>query len=240
MNEYRIEGIKCESCVAKISAALREAGFEDAEVTRSPPLVRLVSRSATKDELEEVIVKAGDFRVAPTLEASANTTQVAQANAPDENLTPLFVILAYLLGGVLLRAFIAKDYSLESLMSNFMGAFFVVFSLFKALNLSGFADAYATYDIVASKSRNYGLLYPFIELALGIAYFVNFQPLLTNAATLTIMTIGSVGVLQALKSKRKLQCACLGTALKLPMTKVTLLEDVVMGLMAAIMLVRHI
>jgi hypothetical protein len=45
-----------------------------------------------------------------------------------------------------------------------------------------------------------------------------------------------MGVAQALREKRTIQCACLGTALKLPMTKVTLAEDVVMGLMALVML----
>jgi copper chaperone CopZ len=240
MNGYRIEGMKCESCVAKISSALREAGFADAEVTRNPPLVRFVSRSATKDELQKIIEKAGDFRVAPTLEAPANSHHAPQAIAPDENLTPLFVILAYLLGGVLLRAFIAVDYSFASLMNNFMGGFFVVFSLFKLLNLSGFAEAYATYDIVASRSRAYAVSYPFIELLLGLAYFTGWAPLATNIVTLILMSVGSVGVLKALKSKRAFQCACLGTALKLPMTKVTLIEDVTMGLMALLMIIHQL
>ncbi len=43
---------------------------------------------------------------------------------------------------------------------------------------------------------------------------------------------------QALLQKRTIQCACLGTALKLPMTKVTLGEDLLMGLMALGMLAK--
>ena len=50
------------------------------------------------------------------------------------------------------------------------------------------------------------------------------------------MAIGSIGVFQALREKKTIQCACLGTALKLPMTKVTLIEDVGMGVMALLML----
>ena len=34
-------------------------------------------------------------------------------------------------------------------MGHFMGGFFLVFSFFKLLNLSGFADAYRTYDVLA-------------------------------------------------------------------------------------------
>jgi hypothetical protein len=38
--------------------------------------------------------------------------------------------------------------------------------------------------------------------------------------------------------KSELQCACLGTALKLPMTKATLIENLIMILMAAWMLLH--
>jgi hypothetical protein len=139
---------------------------------------------------------------------------------------------------VLLRAYLSSDWSLLTLMNNFMGAFFVLFSLFKLLHLSGFAEAYATYDVIAARSRAYALSYPFIELALGIAYFTEFEPLLVNTITLLLMIIGSIGVYRALRSKRKFQCACLGTALKLPMTKVTFVEDLTMGAMAGIMLIH--
>ncbi len=50
------------------------------------------------------------------------------------------------------------------------------------------------------------------------------------------MSIGSVGVLRSLMQKRKIQCACLGTVFELPMTTVTLVENVGMAVMAAMML----
>lgn len=240
MKEFRIEGMKCESCVAKIGNAMQQAGYADAQVTLNPPTVKLASSFATKEDLQKIISKAGDYKVVNSPEASSASHHAAQEDVSDERLSPLFVILAYIVGGVLLRALIADDYSFTSLMNNFMGGFFIVFSLFKLLNLSGFADAYATYDIVASRSRAYGFIYPFIELLLGIAYFTGFLPLATNLVTLFLMLIGSIGVFLALKTKRKFQCACLGTALKLPMTKVTLVEDVTMGLMALIMIIHTV
>jgi hypothetical protein len=118
-----------------------------------------------------------------------------------------------------------------------MAGFFLVFSFFKLLNLQAFADAYATYDLVAAKSRAYALAYPFLELALGIAYLVRFQPFATNLATLVLMTIGTVGVARSLLSGDRIQCACLGTVFNLPMSSVTLIEDLSMALMAAAMLV---
>lgn len=231
MSEFRIEGIKCGSCVTNIGEALKNAGYAEAQVSLTPPLVKLASSSLTSDELQKILSSVGDYKVAKTDELLSNSHT-------DERLTPLFVILTYILGGVFLRAWIADDYSLGALMNNFMGGFFIVFSLFKLLNLSGFADAYATYDIIASRSRAYGLSYPFLELLLGLLYFTGYAPLMTNIATLILMIVGSAGVFQALRTKQKFQCACLGTALKLPMTKVTLVEDVIMGAMALIMLIH--
>jgi copper chaperone CopZ len=239
VSEFNIEGIKCGSCVARIDQALKSAGHSDAVVTLSPPKVKFPSDEVTANALQKIISAAGDYKIAPDDKAMHHLVTEAPIDSNDEKLTPLFVILSYIVGGVLLRAWIANDYSITSLMSNFMGGFFVVFSLFKLLNLPGFADAYATYDLVASKSRTYGLAYPFVELLLGVAYFVGFEPTLTSVITLILMAIGSVGVFRALRTKRKFQCACLGTALKLPMTKVTLIEDLTMGLMALIMIIHQ-
>ena len=71
---------------------------------------------------------------------------------------------------------------------------------------------------------------------LGVAYLLALAPVVTNAVTLALMLVGAVGVLSALLAKRTIRCACLGTALNLPMTKVTLIEDLTMAAMAAAML----
>jgi hypothetical protein len=121
-------------------------------------------------------------------------------------------------------------------MRHFMAAFFLVFSFFKLLDLRGFSDAYRSYDIVARLWPTWGYIYPFVELALGIAYLLNVAPFATNLATLVLMLVGAVGVLKALLDKRAIRCACLGTALNLPMTTITLVEDLGMAAMAAITL----
>jgi len=46
----------------------------------------------------------------------------------------------------------------------------------------------------------------------------------------------TLGVIRSLLDKRKIQCACLGTALKLPMTEATFIENVVMLAMTFYML----
>ncbi len=121
-------------------------------------------------------------------------------------------------------------------MYDFMGMFFVAFAGFKLLDVKGFAEAYRTYDIVAKKSRAYALTYPFIELMLGAAYLLRWNVDMVNGVTFVVMSVSSIGVIRAVRSKRRIQCACLGTRIKLPMTKITLLEDVLMAGMAFAMI----
>ncbi len=162
------------------------------------------------------------------------------ASAPmseKSDFTPLFVIFAGILVLTLMKYFFTGRPGLENAMYDFMGVFFVVFGGFKIIDVKGFADAYSTYDIVARESRVYALAYPFIETALGIAYLMRWNVGPMNWITLIIMSIGSVGVAKAIAKKQKIQCACLGTKIKLPMTKITLIEDVLMAVMALVMLV---
>lgn len=127
------------------------------------------------------------------------------------------------------------------LITNFMGYFFLIFGLFKIYNLRAFAQAYAEYDIIAKRSRVYALSYPFIEFCLGIAYLLNFAPTTTNMVTVLIMSIGSIGVAQTLIKHKQITCACLGVVFKIPMTYVSLLEDIIMALMAlSMLLTQHI
>ena len=121
-------------------------------------------------------------------------------------------------------------------MEIFMGLFFITFGLLKVINLKGFKDAYLMYDIVAMKCPKYGYLYPFIELALGVLYLASLFPVFTNIATLVVMSVSALGVYLKLRKKEKIMCACLGVVFKVPMTWVTLAEDLLMAGMALVML----
>ena len=145
---------------------------------------------------------------------------------------PLIIIFVGILIFVGIRMLWFGSFDLMVAMQNFMAGFFLIFGFFKVVNLKGFADAYQMYDLVAKRSRVYALLYPFLELALGLAYLLSFQLLYTSIATLVIMGVSAVGVGNELKKKNQIVCACLGAVFKIPMTKVTFLEDVLMFLMA--------
>jgi copper chaperone CopZ len=241
---YALTGMHCQSCVNKTSAALRAVpGVSNVNVTLSPPqAVVEMSQHVPTETLNQAVRQAGDYRLseAPAELAAATTAspQVAE-EAPQESLYPLFLIVGYIAGTVALIAYAAGTRSPEALMQWFMAGFFLVFSFFKLLDLRGFADAYRSYDLVARAWPAWAWIYPFVELALGIAYLVGVAPVTTNVVTLVVMLVSAVGVLKALLDRRAIRCACLGTALNLPMTKVTLVEDLGMAAMAAGMLALH-
>lgn len=149
-----------------------------------------------------------------------------------KKLIPLLSIFA-LIGFLAFETLILKnDFSFHFSMSLFMGYFFIVFGLFKVVNLKVFADAYVTYDVLAKRSYTYALAYPFIELVLGVMYLVNWGGVYRDGFTFLIMAISAYGVYLALKRKEEIPCACLGMIFEVPMTKVTLFENIIMALMA--------
>ena len=80
------------------------------------------------------------------------------------------------------------------------------------------------------------MAYPFVELALGVLFLIDFNPLITNGLAFVVMSVSTVGVVQSLMAKRRFQCACLGAVFNLPMSTVTLFEDVLMVAMSGLML----
>jgi len=105
-------------------------------------------------------------------------------------------------------------------------------------DVNGFAKAFTLYDPLSKTIPGYALLYPFLEFFLGVSFIVNhyfmtsYLPL-TSWITLVVMVTGGIGVGQKLLSKVTFHCACLGTFIKLPLTKITLLENVLMAIMVA-------
>lgn len=120
-------------------------------------------------------------------------------------------------------------------MHDFMGFFLVMFSMFKFFDLEGFADGFHMYDLLARRVRAYGYVYPFLELALGLGYLAHWQPGFIYAATMVLMIFGALGVITALRKGLDLECACMGTVLHVPLSTVTLAEDLGMAGMALAM-----
>jgi hypothetical protein len=120
-------------------------------------------------------------------------------------------------------------------MQDFMGFFLVVFAMLKLFSLSRFADGFQMYDLLARHFRPYALAYPFIELALGLAYLAEWKSGVVYPTTIVVMLFGALGVVQALIRGLDVNCACMGNILKVPLSTVALLENLGMAAMAAVM-----
>jgi hypothetical protein len=145
--------------------------------------------------------------------------------------------------GYIIVATILLNYQRESwneAMLDFMGLFFIVFSFFKILDLKGFPDSFRMYDPLAKILPAYGWIYPFIETALSLMFLMRLEIPIALLVTLIILGITTVGVTKTLLDKKSIKCACLGTALQLPMTEATFIENAIMIVMAAIMLINLI
>ena len=229
---YIIEGMTCQGCVAKVKKSLEELQ----EITSAD--IQLQSKKAQLNLLKPVSLNRlqtalGKYHIQEVEE----TTSIEQL--PDKSITtyrPLLLIVAFIIGVTLLVQYPFDQFSGMLWMRHFMAAFFIVFAFFKFLDLKGFAQSFKMYDILAARSTTWAYLYPFVELSLGILYLINVAPILTNWLTIIILGIGSVGVIQSNLNKKQIKCACLGTVFNLPMSTVTIVEDLSMVLMAAVML----
>ncbi len=154
-----------------------------------------------------------------------------------KDFAPLISILAVIILFTMYIWNTADNPDLMFGMRMFMSGFFLIFGAFKLIKWKGFVQAYKEYDVLAKKSTVYAYVYPLIEIGLGLAYFFALNLLVTNIITLVIMLIGSYGVWLKIKQREEIPCACLGVVFKLPMTKVTLFEDLLMACMALVMIV---
>ena len=155
---------------------------------------------------------------------------------------PLITVIGLIAAATAALAFrdtLAGAFALEATISTFMAGFFLVFAGFKLMDLKGFAEGYATYDLLARPLPAYGFLYPFIELGFGLSMLVGYHPDWLLWSEVAVMAFSGVGVAIKLAKKEPFTCACLGTFLKVPLTKVTLVEDFGMAALAgALLLLR--
>lgn len=234
---YQVSGITCASCVTKVRTLLEKipgvtAVALDVDGQAYISMDRHIATATLQDALKELPA----YRLSET---SVAMPQVGPEAAPVSfwsTYKPILLVFVYILGTTAMLEVFAGSVDWMRWMRHFMAGFFLVFSFFKLLDIQAFAGAYRSYDIVAGRWPAWGYAYPFIELGLGLLFLLDLYPLATNALTFLVMGIGAVGVIRSLRLKRRLQCACLGAVFNLPMSNLTLFEDVLMVAMAGIML----
>ena len=230
---YTINGMTCEGCVAKVTYLLEQhSNISLAKIELKNNTATLtVEKEIAVDELRRLFEAHPKYTI-----AFSNSNEDKQNKRVFTTYKPLLLIFLFIAATTAIVSIDNGKIDVMLWMQYFMAGFFIVFSFFKFLNLTGFAESYAMYDILAKRVKVYGLIYPFIELILGVAYLTGFEPTITYIATICIMGFSSIGVIQSVLDKKKIRCACLGAVFNLPMSMVTIIENLIMVLMALIML----
>lgn len=229
---YMVSGMTCGGCVNRVKTALQAFG-QEVTVTLDPPQAIITQPTADIAQLNQSLKSVGHYVL-----SVQTPTQPAEVEAHTWLATyrPLLLVFGYIIGICLLVEWTHGAFELHRFMPNFMSGFFLAFSFFKLLDLAGFANSYAMYDLLAKRIPQYGYVYPFIELCLGVGYVLDGSSILLNGITFVVMAFSTLGVLIAVSNRQKIRCACLGAVFNLPMSTVTIVEDVLMAGMALWML----
>ncbi len=229
---FKISGMTCNGCKLSVEDKLRSLdGVDKAHVdlTKGEAIVHSnnpISFSLISESLPP------KYKVIRTANSQNNGTAKVSKII---QLKPLFIILVYISIASLLLNF--KNWNSTNAMLDFMGLFYIIFSFFKILDVKGFSASFRMYDPLAKKLPLYGIIYPFIEILLGIMFLTRIKVKLALILTIIVLGITSIGVTHTLLNKKSISCACLGTTLKLPMTEATFIENALMIIMAFILLI---
>ena len=239
---YKVSGMTCTGCQAKVQSLLSkidavknvtiDLAKGEATIDMNAPIATTRLQVALQDYPKYQLTESIEQSPVKILEEEKKTWLATYK--------PIFMIFGYILAITFLIEYMNDSFIWMRWMNHFMAGFFLVFSFFKLLNLKGFAESYAMYDIVAKKWSGWGYVYAFTELALGLTLLSGFNPLLTNTVTFVVMTVSIIGVLQTVLSKKKIKCACLGDVFNLPMSTITIIEDALMIGMSATMLLKMV
>ena len=134
----------------------------------------------------------------------------------------------------------SKEERTKELMPRTMGTIFLVLGLLKLTDLQSFSKIFAKYDIVAKRVPVYGYLYPFLEIMIGLSLFVKDYRVNAYKTIIVLMTIGLLGIFKIMVSKKgsTLRCGCMGSIFHVPLSYVTLGENIVMIAMSSYLLFR--
>ncbi|MEM8951896.1 MAG: heavy-metal-associated domain-containing protein, partial [Pseudomonadota bacterium] len=228
---FLIQGVRCAACVGKIEAALlSEPRIQSAVIEGDRQSLKLIhSLDEPLANLNAVLATLGSYQAEERSLLRLILVKIAHYR-------PLILMTGLvLLFGLALQVF--RGWHGHGLMGDLMAGYFLLFGALKVMNRRAFSAAYARYDLLAGRSAAYAAAYPFLEVGMGIIYLIQPEALLLNLFVGVLMLEKAWSVNKALGKGQSLQCACLGGFFSIPISKVTVFEDLLMALMAGAMIV---
>ena len=234
-NTFKISGMTCNGCKVTVESKINSLiEVDHVNVNLEAGEVTIFSQNQISFSTVNNILPS-KYQIIEGNTISEFNSSTKNEKSKLTKLMPLFIILFYISTTSILLNY--KNWNLTYAMYDFMGLFYVVFSFFKILDLKGFTMSFRMYDPFAKKTSLYAWIYPFIEVLLGLMFLMRIETKTALILTIIVLGITSIGVAQTLINKRSIQCACLGTTLKLPMTEATLIENSIMIIMSLSLLI---
>ncbi len=231
--KFQIQGMTCLGCADTIQTRLRkESVVISAEVSFENEELLLDSKVPVDNEyIDSIISNLGNYNV-KNQDANLLSKFLEHINSKKPILLALTIVIVSSLS--IQTPF--QNFDLDNWFITYMGLFFMLFSFLKLLNIKGFSLTFSRYDLLGKNIPRFAISYPFLEFCLGIAFLTNSLLITANLATLIFMISQSIGVGNVLRKKEIIQCACLGSSINLPVSYLTLIENVGMVSMSSYML----
>ena len=120
----------------------------------------------------------------------------------------------------------------KKIIKNYMGFIFIIFGILKLYDLNKFTDIFSKYDLISQKIKIYPYLYPFIEIIIGFILIKDIHIKEALITTIFLMIISIISIIISVNSGKVLRCGCLGSLFHLPLSYITLSENIMMLFMS--------
>ena len=229
---YKVTGMTCQGCADSISKAISsEPYIHNVNVDLENNKLYLESnKKVSLNELNLIIKSLENYKI---INESFFNSFTEYFSSKRSLLIALSIVLV---SSVSIQ--ISKDiFSIKDLMISYMGIFFLIFSFLKLVDVKGFSESFTKYDLIAKAIPRFAILYPFFELILALTFLSKTFLFLAYLFTLIFMTSQFFGVFISLKRKEIIRCACMGSSINLDISSLTLIENLIMIIMSAYMLI---
>ena len=230
---FKINGMTCQGCADTIEKGLRgNSSINMAIVSLENNELTIESNQhLSSEQIDSILSSFGNYSV-----VKDNPSLFSKIISHLESKKPILLALLVVAVSSLSLQTAYGTFDLNNWFITYMGIFFIVFSFLKLLNVKGFSITFSRYDIFAKKVPGFAVAYPFIEFFLGVAFLTRTMLITSNIITLAVMISQSIGVLNILKGKKIIQCACMGSSIDISISYITLFENLVMIFMASYMI----
>ena len=121
----------------------------------------------------------------------------------------------------------------------FMGISICLLAMLKLMDIESFGISFKKYDLISSRFNQWIYIYPFCELLIGISFLLSAPP---SSVILIAFILGIIGMASVFKAvyldKLKLNCACVGGYAKTPLGIISFIENLLMAIMSALILIK--